>query len=131
MGGGAAILPMNIARVRNIERGLDSVFREAGQNVTWFKYSGTAAGLPEFGLGYSTTYYTAYVQAILDRGRPMELPTPGGASEQGMLNLLVREPVGKDDMMELATIRYRAEGSPTPIFLGATQFYRVPVRRSE
>src|ERR1051325_2501750 len=113
---------MQVTRLRNIERGLDSVFREAGQNVTWFKYSGTAAGLPEFGLGVSTTYATSYVQAILDRGRPLERVAPGGVSEQGMLNMLVREPVGKDDMLELSTIRYRVEGAPTPVFLGATQF---------
>jgi hypothetical protein len=122
---------MHVARLRPIERGLDRVFKDAGQNLTWFQYSGTAAHLPEFGLGVSAVYFTAYVQAIIWRGNPREAVQLGGALEQGMLQAMTREQIGKDDILEFATVRYRSAGVPTPAFLGATLFYRLDLRRAE
>jgi hypothetical protein len=122
---------MHAARLRPIERGLDRVFKVAGQNMVWYQFSGTAAGLSEFGLGVSTTYYTAYVQGIVNRGAPLEQALPGGFSEQGRLLFMIRERIGKDDMLEVDTIRYRVEGAPSQAFLGETLYYDVPVVRSE
>lgn len=122
---------MHVARLRPIERGLDVVFRDAGQNLTWYQYSGTAANLPEFGLGVSAVYFTSYIQGIIWRGNPREAVQLGGALEQGMLRAITREQVGKDDILEFSTIRYRAAGAPTPAFLGATIFYSLDLRRAE
>lgn len=122
---------MHVSRVRNMERQTDVVFRDAGQNLPWFKYSGTAGHLPEFGLGVSAVYFTASVQAIIWRGNPAESVELGGALEQGVLQAITRERIGKDDILEFDTIRYRVMGAPTPAFLGSTLFYRLGLRRAE
>mgnify|MGYP001583612058 CR=1 FL=1 len=122
---------MHISQVQAIERGLDRIFQDAGANAVWFRYSGTAASLPEYGLGISVTYYTAYVRCLLAAAKPQESQLPGGAYEQGMLEIKTREVLGKDDMVELGTIRYRVEGAPQQVLLGPTLFYRLLLRRAE
>ena len=122
---------MHVSRSQALERGLDRIFGDAGMSMTWLQYSGSAAGLPEFGLGISVTYYTAYLRALVTQARPLESQRPGGMYEQGMLEAKMRENVGKDDMLELGTTRYRVEGAPQQIVLGPTLFYRLLLRRAE
>ncbi len=123
-----------VGRVRSIQKGLDNIFQLGAQSLRWFKFSGTAASLPEFGLGVATTYYTAYIKAIISRpqrGDPGEVPQVGGVTQQGALIAQTRESIGPTDMLEFGTTRYRVEGEPVPVFLGATHFYRQVLRRAE
>ncbi len=122
---------MQVARVRSLQRGLDNIFRDAGQSLTWYAYSGTGSHLPEFGLGVLTTYYTSYIKGIIDRARQNEIPQVGGVTQQGFMVAMIREAIGPSDMLEFGITRYRVEGQPTPEFLGATHFYRLVLRRAE
>ncbi len=122
---------MHISQTNLIEKGLDRIFGNAGLSLTWFKFSGTGTGLPEYGLGVSTTYYTSYVNAILGNHRPFASQLPGGFYEQGLIEVSVRETIGKDDMVDIGEIRYRVEGAPQQVILGPTLFYKTILRRSE
>lgn len=122
---------MHVSRTTSVERGLDRIFSEAGINLVWYRYSGTASNLPEFGLGVSTTYHTAYIRGLLAAARPEESQLPGGAYEQGMVTLKTRELVGKDDMLDIGIMRYRVFGVPQQVVLGPTLFYQHLMRRAE
>lgn len=122
---------MHIARIVSLEQSLDKIFQTVGTNLTWYKYTSASTGLAEFGLGYSVTYYTAYVQGIIVHASPQESQLPGGAYEQGMLSLRAREAIGKDDIVAIGTINYRVKGAPRQVILGPTLFYEVSLVRAE
>jgi hypothetical protein len=125
---------MQQRQLQPIIRGLEQVFNRVGQNLTWYKYSGSAAGSPEFGEGVTVTYGTAEIRAIVWQGLRqiggLEIQHPGGASQQGSIQCALREPVGPDDMLDFANARWRLEGEGTPVFLGATHYYRSVLRRA-
>ena len=115
---------MQLTRTRGIERGLDAIFQQAGISLTWYQYSGTASGgLPEFGHGITVTYYTSYIVGLLIKHTPRESQLPGGASEQGMLDIRSREAIGTHDIIGLDSDYYRVQGAPRRVILGPTLFY--------
>lgn len=116
---------------RRVQQGLRRVFEQAGQAATWYRFSGTAAGAPEYGIAGAETYLTGSLQVVLGELTPQERAEAGGQINAAEFALLVREPIGKDDQVRIGTgAQYRVAGNLSTAHLQGVQFYRVLVRRA-
>lgn len=114
-----------------VKRGLDRVFSQAGQHVTWYRYSGTAAGSPEYGIAGVETYLTGSLLVVQGGLTPVEQQQAGGQVNAAEFALLVREQVGKDDLLRIGTgATYRVIGAAATAFVGGVGFHRLTVARA-
>ena len=86
-----------------VKQGLGRVFAQAGQQATWYRYSGSAAGSPEYGIAGVETYITGRLSVVQGALTPMEQQIAGGQINAAEFSLLVREPVSQQDMFRVGT----------------------------
>ncbi len=114
---------------RNISRGLGVVFGDSGQQATWYRYSGSAAGAPAFGIQGGAVYATAAASIIQSRNTTTrEAQVAGGQLAVGGIPILSRQEFGKDDRVRLETKTYSIDGTPLAQFLGGVQFFVVNLK---
>ena len=114
-----------------VKQGLARVFAQAGQRATWYRYSGSAAGSPEYGNAGVETYITGRLSVVQGALTPVEQQQDGGQINAAEFSLLVREPVGQQDMFRLGTgAQYRVAGQPSTAYVGGVCFYRLLLQRA-
>lgn len=114
-----------------VKAGMARVFSQAGQPATWFRYSGSAAGSPEYGIAGIETYSTGRLSVVQGALTPMEQQMAGGQINAAEFAVLVREPVGQQDMFRLGTgAQYRVAGQPSTAWVGGVCFYRLLLQRA-
>lgn len=114
-----------------VKRGMAVAFQQGGQQATWYRYSGSAAGSPEYGIGGVETYLTGRLAVIQGDLTPREVQEAGGQVNAAEFALLVREPVGQQDMIRIGTgAQYRVAGQPSTAYVGGVCFYRLLLQRA-
>ncbi len=116
---------------QRVKLGLRKVFEQAGQPATWYRYSGSAAGSPEYGIAGVETYITGTLAVLQGDLTPAEMQVAGGQITRAQFALLVREPVSQQDMFRIGTgAQYRVAGPPTTAIVGGACFYRLILERA-
>ena len=113
----------------HVARGLKKVFSDGGQQATWYRYSGTANGSPQFGIQGAAVYATAAASIIQSRRTTRhEAQVAGGQLDAGMIPIFSRQEFGKEDRIRFDARTYTVDGHPLVEFLGGTQFFKINLK---
>ncbi len=103
---------------RRLNQNAERIYQYAGVTATWRQYVSASAGIPEAGIGdgqyYRTQTITGQFGNILGAPRIYEAVAAPGLIAAGMLQMVSRERIGRQDEIIYNSAYYRVESDPVP-----------------